>query len=360
MKKNMLGFSLIEIMIGMVIGLLGILVVMQVFSMNQARNSTTTSGSDAQNNAAIALFGIQRDLQQSGYGISATKLVGCNVELRAGVTLNVIAPVTINHASIPVGDANTDTLLIVYGSSNSPAEGDNITAQPGSKIYSVQAPASFIPNDRIVAEAQIRPNPCNLSLDQIVSIDIPTSAVTVTVGAAGMSNGTLFNLGQVPKAFVYAVRNGNLTMCKLIDINTTTFVDEGKNCMDATLVNDTSVWMPITSGIVSLRAQYGRDTNTAPMDAIVDVYDQTTPTDVCGWVKAAAIRVVLVSKSTKQETTNVTVSSPSWTGNATNAIDVSKNPDGSANAIWQRYRYKTFESLVPLRNITWQGVVTGC
>jgi type IV pilus assembly protein PilW len=360
MKTRLSGFSLIEIMIGMVIGLLGILVVMQVFSMTEARNQTTTTGDDAQNSAAIALFGLQRDIQQSGYGISANKIIGCNVQLRAGVTLNVMAPVTINHASIPAGDANTDTLLVIYGSSNSIAEGDGITAQPGAAIYTVQAPASFTVNDRVISEGQARPNPCNLVMDQVTVVNTTTAAVTVNAGVASMSNGTLFNLGPTPKVFVYAVRNGNLTMCKFVDINTTTQADDGKDCANAGLVNDTTIWIPIANGIVSMRAQYGRDTNTAPMDGIVDTFDQTTPTDACGWVKAAAVRMVLVGRSGKKESSDVTAASPVWAGAATHAIDITKNPDGSANADWRRYRYKTFETLVPLRNVTWQGVITGC
>lgn len=358
--RTLAGFSLLEIMIGMVIGLLGTIVIMQVYSMNESRNRTTTSGDDAQNSAAIGLYGLQRDIQQSGYGLSAAKIIGCNVQLRAGVMLNVTAPVTINHASLPAGDANTDTLLVVYGASNSSAEGDGITAQPAATIYTVQTPTSFVLNDRVIAEAQARPNPCNLSLDQVVAVDAATSAVTVNTGVAGMANGTLFNFGQTPKVVAYAIRNGNLTMCKLVDINTTTFADAGKNCFDATLVADTTVWIPISGDIVGLRAQYGRDTNVLPMDGVVDVYDQTTPATACGWLQTAAIRLVLVARSGKQEANNVTAAAPVWAGSATQAIDLTMNPDGSANANWQRYRYKTYETLVPLRNVTWQGVVAGC
>ena len=359
--RAQVGFSLLEIMIGMVIGLLGTIVVMQVYSMNESRNRTTTSGDDAQNSAAIALYGLQRDIQQSGYGLTTAKIIGCNLQLRAGVALNVMAPVTINHASIPAGDANTDTLLVVYGASNSSAEGDGITAQPGGgAIYTVQTPTSFILNDRVVAEAQVRPNPCNLSLDQVIAVDAVNSAVTVAAGVAGMANGTLFNFGQTPKVVAYAIRNGSLTMCKFVDINTTTFADDGKNCADATLVADATVWLPIAGDVVGLRAQYGRDTNVTPMDGIVDVFDQATPAAACGWIQTSAIRLALVARSPKLEANSVTAAAPAWAGSATHAIDLTKNPDGSANANWQRYRYKTFETLVPLRNVTWQGVVTGC
>src|ERR1700733_2303566 len=91
-----LGFSLIKVMIGLLIGMLAIVVMMQVFSVSEGYKRTTTGGDDAQNNGAIALYGLQRDMQQSGFGISAYDLLGCNLLLRAGVTLNSMSPVTIN------------------------------------------------------------------------------------------------------------------------------------------------------------------------------------------------------------------------------------------------------------------------
>ena len=34
-------------------------------------------------------------------------------------------------------------------------------------------------------------------------------------------------------------------------------------------------------------------------------------------------------------------------------IDVSRNPDGSANNAWQCYRYAVFQTVVPMRNLVW-------
>lgn len=356
------GFSLVEIMVGMVIGLLGILVIMQVFSVSEARKRTTTSGDDAQNNGAIALYGLQRDIQQSGYGISSYHLIGCNVQLRTGVTLNTIAPVTINHASIPAGDANTDTLLVVYGTSNGATEGDGITSQPAAEvaatysaaspqIYAMQSQISFVTGDQVIAEPQVRSSPCNLILDRVTAISTASTAnIIVAAGVSAMSGGTLYNLGQVPKVQAYAIRSGNLTVCDYM-VN---------DCSLAANTGNTAIWVPIASSIVSMRAQYGRDTNSNPMDGVVDVYDQTTPTNECGWMKASAIRLVLVARSSQKDPNVVTTSVPPWLGDATNPIDLTKNPDGSTNPNWQNYRYRTFQTSVPIRNIAWQGVTTGC
>ena len=64
------GFSLVEIMVGMVIGMLGLIIMMQVFSLSESQKRTTTGGGDAHSNGAIALFGLQRDLRQAGFGVS--------------------------------------------------------------------------------------------------------------------------------------------------------------------------------------------------------------------------------------------------------------------------------------------------
>ena len=123
------GFSLVEIMVGMVIGMFGLLIMMQVFSLAEEQKRTTTSGGDTQSTGAIALYGLQRDIRQAGWGLSDAKIIGCNVTLAlpsATWTINSLAPMTINHASIPAGDTNTDTILVAYGNTNGTTQGDEI------------------------------------------------------------------------------------------------------------------------------------------------------------------------------------------------------------------------------------------
>jgi type IV pilus assembly protein PilW len=346
------GFSLVEIMVGMVIGMYGIIIMMQVFSLAEGQKRATTSGGDAQTSGAIALYGLQRDIRQAGLGISDVKIAACNVLLRAGVTLNVMAPVTINHASIPAGDANTDTLLVIYGSTNGSPQGDGITAQPAATTYTVQTASSFVINDKIIAAPKVRASPCNLVLDTVANTASPN--ISPTTGVASMSGGTLFNLGQSPKVIAYAIRSGNLTMCDYT-VN---------DCSAAGSTGSSSVWVPIANNVVSMRAQYARDTN-APMDAIVDTYNQTALATACDTAKVSAIRLALVARSATYEKTVVTAAAPTWEGSTVQTATVPTNPtavliDLSGNATWQNYRYRVFQSTVPLRNIAWQGVATGC
>jgi len=372
------GFSLIEILVGMVIGMLGMIIMMQVFSLSEEQKRTTTGGGDAQSGAAIALFGLQRDLRQSGYGVTDVKLLGCSLALRAGVTLNPLAPLTINHPSIPAGDANTDTLLLVYSTSDNSPQGDGIASQPPSAgsaispdIYRVNTPLSFTAGDQVIATPQNRAAPCNLAMTTVVGVAVAHAnnvIVTTGTGLINMSFGTLFNLGQAPnspaantqgpKILAYAIRGGNLTLCNYM-VN---------NCGSNANIGNAAIWVPIASNIVSMKAQYGRDTSTT-MDGIVDLYDMTTPSTIvappppetittptyqCKWARISALRLALVARSANFEKTAVTTVAPIWDGSAGNAIDL------SANATWQNFRYKVVQTVVPLRNLAWQGVPQGC
>lgn len=63
------GFTLVELMVGLVIGLIATLVIMQTFSAFEGNKRSTTGISDAQTSGSIGLYMVQRELQFAGYGI---------------------------------------------------------------------------------------------------------------------------------------------------------------------------------------------------------------------------------------------------------------------------------------------------
>lgn len=344
------GFSLIELMVGIVIGMIAVIVIAQVFRLNEGFRRTTTGLDDANNNGAVALVGLQHEVRQAGFGLSAFVLSGCNLTAQpAGAwPVNGLSPVTINHPDVPEGDPNTDTLLVMYGNSNSSPEGDRVVSQPATAQYAVAAQASFRAGDQVIALPNPTPATCNLRLEVSAPV-AATNNVAVTVGLAGMTNGTLFNLGPQPRFLAYAVRNGSLTQC-----------DFALNDCRAG-VDDETIWTPIANNIVSLRAEYGRDTTAPNMDAIVDVFDQNAPADACQRARISAVRLVLVARSGQFEQVPPDVGMPRWAGSAETADHLVAVPiDLSDNADWQRFRYRSFETTIPLRNMAWQGVQTGC
>ena len=100
-KPSNAGFSLIEIMVGMVMGLISMVIVMQVFATFEGQKRTTTSGSDAQTNGGVGLYTIERDIRMAGYGFADA--IGCTVKTAQPTLINstlavssfVLAPVTI-------------------------------------------------------------------------------------------------------------------------------------------------------------------------------------------------------------------------------------------------------------------------
>lgn len=355
------GFSLIEVVIGLMIGLLGITVMLQAFQMTEERRRTTTSGSDALTIGAIALYDLQRNIRQAGYGYSSTRLLNCKITLPSGADIP-LAPVIINPGAsvIPSGDANTDTLLVIVGNSNTEPQGNLILSQFSSNPIIVQMPSGFVANDYVIVAPDVCPSSSPyLLLDRVVSVG--TTSVTLATGGSGTA---IYNFGQSPKILAYAVRNGSLRVCDYLSNNCSTDLSD-------------SAWVPIAGNIAGLRAQYGHDTSV-PMDGVFDVYDQTTPTNACGWSRITASRIAVVARSSQYETrlnsvgrrvcNPVTSSAPVWDGGVANnplgstatPLDVSKLVDGGDSSDWQCYRYKVFQTVVPLRNIAWMGVQSGC
>lgn len=338
LRKPAAGFSLIELMIGMLIGMFGIIVMLQVFALSEERKRTTTGGSDAMSEGVMALHALQRDIRQGGYGVSALDILGCPVTL-SGVSIP-LAPVTINPATeiIPRAgiDANTDTLLIIYGNSE---------GQPQGSAYLANT---------------VNPTPAN----HYVVIDSPCTAAPISTGATSRAvAGNFYDLGPEPKVLAYAVRSGNLTVCDYI----------AQDC------SDVANYAPVANNIVSLRAQYGHDNLTTPHPPVmpvpgpqdpltgrfpayqVDSYDQTQGQDLpvgasiaCKWARTGAIRLALVARSALFEKDQVTAAAPVWDGSAGAPIDLSGQAD------WGNYRYKVFQTVVPLRNVNWMGVQEGC
>ncbi|MDP3699917.1 MAG: PilW family protein [Hylemonella sp.] len=347
-RKRSAGFGLVEIMVAMLIGLFGVLIMLQVLTVSEEQKRTTTSGNDAMNEGVLALYAMQTDVRMSGYGITDAKILGCALTLRAGGTvanggaLASLSPVSINSGNIIGADANTDTLLAFSSNSYGTPQGDVVIGAGNT----MQTPSAFVINDWVVVGPVVRPAPCTLTLDRVANVAGAT--VTLASGAAMAVGDTLFNLGQSYRAIGYAVRNSNLTTCD--------YTIAAVNCAVA------GSWTAISSNIVSLRAQYGRDTTAPGMDGFVDVYDQATPNTLCGWSRVSAVRMGLVARSTQMEKDDVTTVAPVWEGSTAG------NPVGSTaativltgNADWKKYRYKVFQTLVPIRNMSWMGAVTGC
>lgn len=369
------GFSLVEVMVGLAIGMATVVIMMQMLMNSETMKRNASGGNDAQMNGTLALYTLERDIRASGYGIGAANLLGCNLSYKTNTdkaTVTVpLAPTTINPAStiVPAGDANTDTLLVVYGNADGSSEGDPLVAISVAGTYQVTTGAAFSTDNVLVAQTSVRPTPCTLTTDVVRQVSGPT--LTVVPGVSGLAVGSIiYNLGTAPVVHAYAVRKGNLTMCDY------RLYDCSKSSYAAT--PDSNVWVPISGNIVALRAQYGRDAASVapPMTGVVSTYDQTTPTETaslslyCGWARTLSMRIGLVARSGSYDKTSPTSAAPTWSGSTVSTVTPT-NPvalpfdltaTSSTTGEWKKFRYKALETTIPLRNSIWQSGQggTGC
>jgi type IV pilus assembly protein PilW len=139
------GFGLVEVMVAMVIALLGTIVIFQVFAASEDIKRTSTSGGDAQQFGAIALFTLERDVRLAGYGINNSALLGCSVraydELATPPELPnfTLAPVQMTTGA---DDKTPDQITVMYGDS------DLIAAPPKIAQNMPSPAATFKVNNR--------------------------------------------------------------------------------------------------------------------------------------------------------------------------------------------------------------------
>ena len=350
------GFSMVEIMVGVAIGLLSILVVMQIFSSFEGQKRTTTSGADAQTNGGISLYSIERDLRMAGYGLG--NAAGCSLSSAfGGATLPqlTLAPVSITNGA----NGLLDTVTILSSNKSSwsvPAKVISNHLQTDTQ-FNTDAPVGMAQNDLLVAYESIANVP-TCTLLQVSNANPVINPILHTTGnwngstaifpATYTTSAELMNLGSLLSHTYSLDASNNLTLG------------------DYSSASNTSKLQTIAPEIVNLQAEYGFDTRTGTRtDARVDTWNgNMIDADGSGIAGDAgdiqriyAVRLAIVARSGLKEkpladgTCNITTANPSWAGGS---IDVSKNPDGTANADWQCYRYKTFETVAPLRNLIWR------
>ena len=131
------GFSLVELMVAIVIGMLSMLVVLQVFTTFEEQKRVSTGGSESLEHGAIALNMLASRLGQAGFGVVVPNLLDCLVRASAepegavGADSNFMF--RLRPAFIDQGAGGApDQVSIVFGSSPILGGVDLITSHDGS------------------------------------------------------------------------------------------------------------------------------------------------------------------------------------------------------------------------------------
>lgn len=338
--KMQSGFSLVELMVGLVIGLLATLVIMQTFSAYEGQKRTTSGTADAQTNGAIALAIIQRNAQLAGYGLPLPNADKQNNALRCaaipdftdpnnGNTTNLF-PFSIQDGAGPNG---SDSFTLRYSTTA-------MGAVPVEILDTVNAGAAL----GMQVESNIGCRDGDIAL-----IWNANSCAFTKVSDANGSGNTATNISLDPSALPAGNPLVNrASFACMGDWQDYNFALNGNN--ELTL-NGT----PIVSEVVNMQVQYGISPTAGDNNVTnwVDSGSAEVPANpnVNTRNRIKALRVAIVLRNGLKEKDIVTAAAPvAWTplnGSTAPAIDISGLPD------WQNYRYRVYETIIPLRNILW-------
>ena len=433
------GFGLVEIMVGLVVGLLCMFVVMQVGSVFEQNKRETTSGSDAQTNGALALYILEREIRSAGSGMTEGEpqkyapLAGCTTRVFDGTAdylvpaANATSPSTLaplmttsNIRLAPViatdgGGGLSDSLTVAYGTALITApytltanfnSGDMEISMVSTSGINFGDMVALIETDATPPNPLIGnyiiPTTCTL-LQVTDGIAHPPRTPVVAAAPLPVSTGTRYNpaggntLNYSEDARLYNLGQLNLVTYR-VDGASGDLVGDitkfGSDNAGTAAVNRTD-FSPIMSGIVNMQVQYGIDTGnpggttlsdcktnstdnpltTADADAIVDNW--VPPTGI--WAnngittpsqfdlrRIRAVRIGVVARSGVKtmidkdgDKTDVgancatTTVAPviNWGAGPSMTPDLSGDPD------WQCYRYKVFQTTIPVRNALWSGTM---
>ena len=337
-RRRSTGFSLVELMVGVIIAILGSIVIFQVFAVSEKYKRTSVSGSDAQQNGILALYSIERDLRSAGYGVNDTTHLGCNVlafnDNRTTTNFTfAMQPVLItqgagNNATTGVGAAS-DTITVLYGNSaNGLASIDQVVNMATTtEDLKVSNRYGFRVSDLLViAESGLN---CTLAeatalpvgqADTIERVNTADHNPPLGHGILYTNNADIYNLGPTPTLNQYSIVNNTLSVQSVLDLTTAEIADN----------------------ILNLQAVYCKDTLNVPPTTFTTC-DAVAPAT---WDQVGMVRVGILSQSARPERDcNVTPSSNiPWSGGT---FDVSGVPN------WNCHRYKVFQTTIPLRNLIW-------
>jgi type IV pilus assembly protein PilW len=361
------GFTLIELMIGLAVGLFATLAITQIMTVAEGQKRSAMAGSDAQISGVLALATLRQSIEMAGYGFSSEPAsLGCPIQA------------TFNGAVVAGFPADLVPLIITNGAGGAP---DTIRIL-GSAKTSFSAPVRLTgPYDHtnnlrkyafpVASMEGLQPGDLMLAVTDATTACEMFQATAVPAGAAA--------LVQVPRAddvahwnatgfpfLPYDVGQFLVNFGTLVDITYSVSaagaLQSNNFVLDANSAPTYTGPIDLFANVVNLQAYYGKDTGF-PANGAIDTWDTTTPTTNAGWRQVRAVRVAVASRSVQYEKEEVTATNPLWDVGADSVIlgaascGASKCLELKVDQLadWKHYRYKVFDTIVPLRNMLWNN-----
>lgn len=356
------GFSLIELMVGIVVSMICVLAIMAAFAVYEGQKRTTTSGNDAQQNGSYAMYALERQVRTAGSTIIQGynySLWGCPVTAYTSSTQVLPAsslpspftssswPLTTRLAPVLIasGGDNPDVIGVVSGnaalqvfkiavsstpSASSVVVGNDLGIQSGDYLLGILS-------DSTCAMAQI---PTASTATQVSSTTISLNAANSPT--AGLETATyLFDMGPSPAFTLFSVDTSSNTLVSY-------------DLLQRPVNGNAATVMPIADGIVQVKALYGIATTGS--DQLV--WEQPTGSWAIGTLTASAsaastaiseikaIRIAVVAQSRLPERTS---------DYSSGSTSITLFPDLASSLQYKvttqsQYRYKVYDTTIPIRN----------
>lgn len=346
------GFSLVELMVGMTIGMLVVLAISMSLVAFEAQKRTTTDGSTAQENGLIALVQLEQQIRSAGAGFSNPAAFDCanlysyyddgsSVAVPAPAFAGGMAPVVISD-----GGAGPDTLTIRRGANflgSIPVAITDAMPQPSAEL-NVSSTQGFADGDKILVMQG-----GNCTVMEVTQVQAAALKIQHNPAASGPSwnpPGSCYTATEPCETWPsYSTGAKVLNLGDLLVKTYSVNADHNLQMVDSSTSLAASQTFILGKDIVNVQAQYGVSSaaGTQPVSSWVDATGSWSALDSDEIKRIKAIRLTVVARSSRKENTNVTTAAPG-------GVDVSYLPD------WQRYRYRVYTTIIPLRNIIWANV----
>ncbi|MDH5285411.1 MAG: PilW family protein [Betaproteobacteria bacterium] len=367
LRRNMQGFGIVEIMVGVVIGLLGLLIIYQALALSEGYKRSTTAGNDAQSVGMVSLFRLAEELGNGGNTISDTgaELAVCPNTGSFATTWRPI-PVLINDGG---DDFTSDSFEVLAGVNRRLVSALDIMVDyaPATNAVVVQSPLGFHPSNAgeaahrfvivdianpalqkcEIATVSPWPAPLNAATGVTTITPVPAFVNTYDQGSAWLIN---LGPGDRIRKLRYDVVNGVLRSTDLLTVGAQP--------------------QPIVSNVALMKVQYGVDTDN---DRFIDTWINARNAP---WTQAAvlgaplaqlkqikAIRVALVVRSAQFErardaegraaVTDVTGDHTVTLFDCRGLLPCTGEMAGVTIPGTGGFRYRTFEQVIPLTNQIW-------
>jgi type IV pilus assembly protein PilW len=352
------GFTLIELMIGLAIGLIASLAIFSTISTFESQRRVTGSGADMQQNGLFALYSIEQDIRLAGFGLidSAHSSMPC-VTINAYGTRSVM-----NSAPVSIGSSNTITITISRFDSDTGGivtggQAATLTASGVATSITVDTAKAFQSGDFILlpdgyGTCSLMKNTTNpaatattLTLQNVMN-PAGDTAQTPATAPTYPSGTSVIDIGQ-PQT---GLTNPSFTSVSYSIVS---------NNLQQTINDNTGnvATNVIASNIINMQVQYG--VANANSNSVACWTDATgSACSGTNWASPAladvkrikAIRVAIVARSAQKASVacgTATTAPASW-------ADVTAIPP-SGIADWGSgcYRYKVYQTIIPIRNVIW-------